>query len=124
MGDQAAAISEWDDALKDLREGQRLYSIPARLRCDKDLVLLAIENEGAYCFDYITDDELRRCDRDVVLALVTSDGSLLEEASEELRADRQIVLTAVKTSAAAIKFASKELQADKQVQRLAVNREK
>jgi len=116
---------DWDeDAAKDeafdaLRDGKPLYSLPERLRSDKEIVLAAIASEGSFCYNYIGSRELRERDRDVVLALVAADGSLLEMVSEELRGDRQVVLTALQTCAGALKFASKPLQADKVLKQLA-----
>ena len=51
-------------------------------------------------------------DRDIVLAAVEQDGAALEYASEKLKADKDIVLTAVLSRADALEFASDELQSD------------
>jgi len=88
-----------DEAFEALRDGKPLYSLPERLRSDKEIVLAAIASEGSFCYNYIASRELRERDRDVILALVAADGSLLEMVSEKLRADRQVVLTALRTCA-------------------------
>lgn len=108
-----------DEALDAIRGGAPLYRLPRELRADKQVVLAAIEREGAYCFDYIADRGLRGSDRDVVMALVSADGSLLEAAAEPLRADREVVRRALRTSGEALRFASKTLQADKELRKLA-----
>lgn len=108
-----------EDALDAIQGGTPLYRLPKELRADKQVVLAAIEREGAYCFDYIADRGLRGSDRDVVMALVSADGSLLEAAAEPLRADREVVRRALRTSGEALRFASKTLQADKELRKLA-----
>mmetsp|Transcript_98483 Transcript_98483/g.195340 ORF Transcript_98483/g.195340 Transcript_98483/m.195340 type:complete len:241 (-) Transcript_98483:100-822(-) len=113
-----------DEAFDALRDGKPLYSLPERLRSDKEIVLAAIASEGSFCYNYIGSRELRERDRDVVLALVAADGSLLQMASEELRGDRQVVLTALRTCADALRFASKPLQADKALKQLAAENHK
>jgi len=113
-----------DEAFEALRDGKPLYSLPERLRSDKEIVLAAIASEGSFCYNYIASRELRERDRDVILALVAADGSLLEMVSEKLRADRQVVLTALRTCAGALRFASKPLQADKALKQLAAENHK
>jgi hypothetical protein len=113
-----------DEAFNALRDGKPLYSLPERLRSNKEIVLAAIASEGSFCYNYIGSRELRERDRDVVLALVAADGSLLEMVSEELRGDRQVVLTALRTCADALKFASKPLQDGKVLKQLAAENHK
>eukprot|EP00929_Paragymnodinium_shiwhaense_P112954 TRINITY_DN81216_c0_g1_i1.p1 TRINITY_DN81216_c0_g1~~TRINITY_DN81216_c0_g1_i1.p1 ORF type:complete len:376 (-),score=105.61 TRINITY_DN81216_c0_g1_i1:138-1265(-) len=105
-------------------EGQPLYSVPEHLRCDKEVVLAAISNEGAYCIDYITSKDLRERDRDVVLALCLCDGGLLKDVASELRADKIVVRAALTNCAEALQWASPELQADKTMKNQAENRSK
>eukprot|EP00927_Polykrikos_kofoidii_P003197 TRINITY_DN11275_c0_g1_i1.p1 TRINITY_DN11275_c0_g1~~TRINITY_DN11275_c0_g1_i1.p1 ORF type:complete len:298 (-),score=59.49 TRINITY_DN11275_c0_g1_i1:49-942(-) len=119
---QVTLEQERENALEAIAKGRPFYTIPQHLRNDKELVLSAIGSEGAYCFDYITSQELKTQDRDVVLALMFADGTLLQTVSEELRGDREVVRAAVSTFADALKFASKELRGDKSIQALAASR--
>lgn len=112
-----------DAAFEAIRDGRTLASLPEAARCNKEVVLAAILNEGAFCFDSIGRD-LRARDRDVAMALLDDDGSVLELLGEELRADRQVVMRALRNSAGALKAASPELQADKVVQEAAAARAK
>lgn len=111
-------------ALEKVREGLPLLSIPKELRSDKDVVLAAIEQEGPYCYDYIDSKELKERDRDVVMALVRADGSLLENACEELRGDKQVVRCALSTCSEALKVAPARLQCDKELKAVAASRAK
>lgn len=118
------AMAQREAAFEALRQGRPLCSLAEELRGDKDVVLAAIEQEGPYCYDYITNSELKRRDRDVVLALVRSDGSLLENCSEELRADKQIVRIALATCSEAIKWAPAALQCDRELKTVVATRAK
>lgn len=113
-----------EDAFDAIRDGAPLYRLPKELRSDKQVVLAAIDREGAYCFDYIMDRQLRCSDRDVVMALVSADGSMLEAADQKLRADREVVKRALRTCGTALKFAAKQLQDDKELRNLAGHRAK
>lgn len=107
-----------------LRDGRPLGCLPEEMRSNKEVVLAAIVNEGIFCFDYISSEQLRTEDRDVALALVGDDGSILEHLCEELRADREVVSAAVRTCADALRFASPNLQADRKMKALSTSREK
>jgi len=118
------SMAQREAAFEALRQGRPLCSLAEELRGDKDVVLAAIEQEGPYCYDYITNPELKKRDRDVVLALVRTDGSLLENCSEELRADKQIVRCALSTCSEALKLAPAALQCDRELKAVAASRAK
>jgi len=121
---EVLANREYDEALRAVQNGKPLYTLPEKLRKDKDIVLTAIFNEGAFCLDYIASQDLRQRDHDVVLALVMADGSLLSSVSEAMQDTRDIVRAALMTCADALKFASKRLQADKDLQAMAFTQAK
>jgi hypothetical protein len=86
--------------------GRALWSAPAELRGDRDIVLAAVAQDGNN-LKYAA-AELKR-DREVVLAAVTRNGRALGSAAAELRGDREIVLTAVVQDRMALRCVPAEL---------------
>merc|ERR1719382_1427694 len=62
------AEREIDEAFAAIRHKKPLYTFPEAVRANKKVVLAAIGNEGALCYNYIASQEMRERDRDVVLA--------------------------------------------------------
>eukprot|EP00966_Prymnesium_polylepis_P245567 5680992-Prymnesium_polylepis.1 len=89
---------------------------PEELKGDGEIVLAAVQNDGAAL--QFASKELK-ADRGIVLAAVQKHWYALQFAPEELKADRKIVLAAVQNKGDALQFASKELKADPFVKGLA-----
>lgn len=122
---QAIAAREREDVLHAMiRESKPLYTVPEHLRSDKEVVLAAIGNEGAFCVDYIESKELKERDRDVGFALVMADGNFLQTVCEAFRADKDFVRAALMTNADALKYAAPQLQTDKELKAIAASRTK
>ena len=89
--------------------GNNLFSSLEALRDDREVVLVAVTNNG---MELMFASNALRADRDVVLAAVQNNGSALMFASEKFKNDPNVVLAAVAECGVALKYASKELQAD------------
>ena len=77
-----------------------------RLKGNREIVLLAVKNEG-WILEHVSEE--LKADKEVVLAALNhwNATSVLQFASDELRADREVALEGW------LSFASKELRADK-----------
>lgn len=98
-GDRKFALS----AVK--RKGSAFEYISKILRCDKELVMIALKDFGQ---EYAS-NELKR-DKKVVMNAVKSDGFLLRYASESLRGDKEVVMAAVENHCSAFVCASSDLK--------------
>ena len=112
------------DAIKDNRalvlkaittDGGLFVAVSERLKDDKNLLLVAIENGSN--LDYRLNNsplkfasERLRNDKDIVLTAIHKNSSALEFASDSLKNDKEVVLAAVTDDVRNIKFASKEIQ--------------
>lgn len=95
-----------------------LKYVSMKLRSDKHIVMLAVNNDGMaiqYACESFCDD------RDVVMTAVRSNGMSLMYASASLREDNMVVLAAILENGLALKFASKTLQSVRTVVRTAMS---
>jgi len=97
-----------------------LRSVPPEYRRDREIVLAAVQEEGA-ALQFA--DSTLRIDRGVVLSAVRQAGWALQFAAISLQADREIVMAAVKQSGWALYWAAPILRADKEVVMTAVGRD-
>jgi len=97
--------------------GMQLAVAPSEIREQRDLVLLAVMQNGR-ALEYASPE--LRADSTVVLAAVSSQGMALEFAAPGLRGNREVVITAVRGQGEALQFASDALRNDREVALCAV----
>lgn len=93
-------------------DGRALRDVPDRLRCDPEVVAVAVAQAGValqFASEALLDDHA------VVLAAVQQTWVALEYASARLRGNRELVLLALAQSGLALKDASEELRADEEI---------
>jgi hypothetical protein len=95
-----------------------LESLPSEMRCDKEVVLLAV-NKNGYNLKYA--DYLLKIDSEVVLSAVKNYGDSLEFADDLIKDNTEIVTQAVKSkNYQALKYASERLKNDREIVKLAI----
>jgi hypothetical protein len=95
-----------------------LESLPFEMRCDKEVVLLAVKKNG---YDLKYADYLLKTDSEVVLSAVKQNGDLLEFADDLLQDNNEIVTQAVKSkNYHALEYASERLKNDREIVKLAI----
>lgn len=99
-------------------DGLRLAFAPHHIRCDRQVVLAAVQNTGL-ALQY-AGDELR-CDKEVVLAAVQNDGMALPYAHPSLKEDRQVLKAALKQAGASLQYAPRHLQSDLEIVLIAIH---
>jgi len=99
-------------------DGLRLAFAPHHIRCDRQVVLAAVQNTGR-ALEYAADE--LRCDKEVVLAAVQNDGMALSYAHPFLKEDRQVLKAALKQAGASLQFAPHHLQSDLEIVLIAIN---
>jgi hypothetical protein len=134
-------------ALNNLKNGRYgiLGILPFEMRCDKEVVLLAVKNNGGDLSNAVPSLQF---DSEVVLSAVKQNGDslkfahgfikdnieivtqavksenfqALKYASERLKNDREIVMLAIKSSADNFIYASESLKNDREIVKLAIER--
>mmetsp|Transcript_81218 Transcript_81218/g.181734 ORF Transcript_81218/g.181734 Transcript_81218/m.181734 type:complete len:151 (-) Transcript_81218:228-680(-) len=96
--------------------GQNISGIPEQW-ADRKFVLHAVKKDGTLLRQ--ASEELRR-DHEIVLAAVNADGIALAHASDDLRGDPEIVTAAVKNNGMALQYASEVIRANHDIAQLAV----
>lgn len=101
-----------NEVLKKVKLDGQLSEVPIDFRKDKEVVLLAVKQNG-YAL-YYADTKLKK-DKEIVPAAVKKDGGSLQYADEKLRKDKKVVLEAVKKDGYALEYADEKLKKDKDI---------
>lgn len=99
------------------QKGSDLDLIEKKWKNDKDVVLIAVTNNGR-ALQYAS--ETLRTDKEVVLAAVTNYAAALEYASNALKSDVEVVEAAVKNNGLALVHSSDLLKADTNIVTIAI----
>ncbi len=97
--------------------GMLLQNLPIELKDDKEIVLLALQEDTEGILEYAS--TRLQDDYDVVKQSLKVDGLNLAYASERMQDNRDLVLLAIKEYGGALSYASERLQRDEELNKIA-----
>eukprot|EP01080_Neovahlkampfia_damariscottae_P009253 gene9253-1340_t len=112
-------IKKNEEFIFDLLKKDSKYLHYSPLKSDKNFVKKALKLQGAYCFNYISQD--LQMDKDIIFDCIKQDGFLLGFMDPEYQNSFEVVKLAVEMNPLSIQYASKELKNNYELGKLVVS---